>query len=162
MDVSIQKGKIANGLHDITSEILPIEEILNPNQCKVSLSVNWENLRFQDFVLYNNPRLAELQGMKKRSSSCSEGVIFPPLKALCKIKAEKLNANAMDENGIYPFFTYAEQALHTQSLRQPIGIIFTPSGRVYASSPPVITINKSGSRRFVLPEAFAACTSCLI
>ena len=57
--------EIVNGLQDITSEILPIEEILNPNQCKVSLSVNWENLRFQDFVLYNNPRLAELQGMKK-------------------------------------------------------------------------------------------------
>ena len=57
--------EIANGLQDITSEILPIEEILNPNQCKVSLSVNWENLRFQDFVLYNNPLLAELQGMKK-------------------------------------------------------------------------------------------------
>ena len=57
--------EIANGLQDITSEILPIEEMLNPNQCKVSLSVNWENLRFQDFVLYNNPRLAELQGIKK-------------------------------------------------------------------------------------------------
>ena len=57
--------EIANGLQDITSEILPIEEMLNPNQCKVSLSVNWENLRFQDFVLYNNSRLAELQGMKK-------------------------------------------------------------------------------------------------
>ena len=57
--------EIANGLQDITSEILPIEEILNPNQCKVSLSVNWENLCFQDYVLYNNPRLAELQGMKK-------------------------------------------------------------------------------------------------
>lgn len=57
--------EIANGLQDITSEILPIEEMLNPNQCKVSLSVNWENLCFQDFVLYNNPRLAELQGIKK-------------------------------------------------------------------------------------------------
>ena len=57
--------KIANGLQDITSEILPIEEMLNPNRCKVQLSVNWENLRFQDYVLYNNPRLAELQGMKK-------------------------------------------------------------------------------------------------
>ena len=38
---------------------------MNPNRCKVQLSVNWENLRFQDYVLYNNPRLAELQGMKK-------------------------------------------------------------------------------------------------
>ena len=57
--------EIVNGLRDITSEILPIEEMLNPNRCKVQLSVNWENLRFQDYVLYNNPRLAELQGMKK-------------------------------------------------------------------------------------------------
>ena len=57
--------EIVNGLQDITSEILPIEEMLNPNRCKVQLSVNWENLRFQDYVLYNNPRLAELQGMKK-------------------------------------------------------------------------------------------------
>ena len=57
--------EIVNGLRDITSEILPIEEMLNPNRCKVQLSVNCENLRFQDYVLYNNPRLAELQGMKK-------------------------------------------------------------------------------------------------
>ena len=89
-------------------------------------------------------------------------LIYPPLKALCKIEAEKSNVNSMDENSSYPFFTYAEQAIHAQSLRQPIGIIFTPSGRVFASSPPVMTINKSGSRRFVLPEAFAVRTSCLI
>ena len=57
--------EIVNGLRDITSEILPIEEMLNPNRYKVQLSVNWENLRFQDYVLYSNPRLAELQGMKK-------------------------------------------------------------------------------------------------
>lgn len=79
-----------------------------------------------------------------------------------EVEAEKSNANAVDENSRYPFFTCTEQTLHAQSLRQPIGIIFTPSGRVYASSPPVMTINKSGSRRFVLPEAFAARTSCLI
>ena len=97
-----------------------------------------------------------------RSAKAQCWLIYPPLKALCKIEAEKSNANAMDENSIQPFFTCAEQTLHTQSPRQPIGIIFTPSGRVYASSPPVMTINKSGSRRFVLPETFAARTSCLI
>ena len=84
--------EIANGLRDITSEILPIEEMLNPNQCKVPLVVNWENLRFQDFVLYNNPRLAELQGMKKWSSLSfwrsygSAGLYIPHLKRCVKLK----------------------------------------------------------------------------
>ena len=111
---------------------------------------------------FSNRRIAGKDLSKREGAIVQCWLIYPPLKALCKIEAEKSNANAMGENSICPFFTCAEQTLHTQSLRQPIGIIFTPSGRVYASSPPVMTINKSGSRRFVLPEAFAACTSCLI
>ena len=111
---------------------------------------------------FSNRRIAGKDLSKREGAIAQCWLIYPPLKVLCKIEAEKSNANAMGENSIYPFFTCAEQPLHTQSLRQPIGIIFTPSGRVYASSPPVMTINKSGSRRFVLPEAFAVRTSCLI
>ena len=36
-----------------------------------------------------------------------------------------------------------------QSRKQPIGITFTPSSRVYAISPPVRTISKSGSRSLI-------------
>ena len=36
---------------------------------------------------------------------CPSGVAYSPLGALCKIETGKLNANAMNENGIYPFFT---------------------------------------------------------
>ena len=111
---------------------------------------------------FSNRRIAGKDLSKREGAIVQCWLIYPPLKALCKIEAEKSNVNSMDENGIYPFFTCAEQTLYTQSPRQPIGIIFTPSGRVYASSPPVMTINKSGSRRFVLPEAFAVRTSCLI
>ena len=111
---------------------------------------------------FSNRRIAGKDLSKRESAIAQCWLIYPPLKALCKIEAEKSNANAVDENSRCLFFTRAEQTLHTQSLRQPIGIIFTPSGRVYASSPPVMTINKSGSRRFVLPEAFAVRTSCLI
>lgn len=39
------------------------------------------------------------------SELCPNGVVYSPLGALCKIETGKLNANAMDENGIYPFFT---------------------------------------------------------
>ena len=111
---------------------------------------------------FSNHRIGGKDPAKREGAIAQCWLIYPPLKALCKIEAEKSNANAVDENSRCLFFTRAEQTLHTQSLRQPIGIIFTPSGRVYASSPPVMTINKSGSRRFVLPEAFAVRTSCLI
>ncbi len=39
------------------------------------------------------------------SELCPNGVVYSPLGTLCKIETGKLNANAMDENGIYPFFT---------------------------------------------------------
>ena len=39
------------------------------------------------------------------SELCPNGVVYSPLGALCKIETGKLNANAMNENGIYPFFT---------------------------------------------------------
>ena len=39
---------------------------------------------------------------------CSNGVEYKELKDLCEIKTGKLNANEMEENGIYPFFTCDE------------------------------------------------------
>ena len=97
-----------------------------------------------------------------KAQLCGAALYIPRLKCCVKLKQKNQTQTLWMKTVDTHFFTYAEQTLHTQSLRQPIGIIFTPSGRVYASSPPVMTINKSGSRRFVLPEAFAACTSCLI
>ena len=40
---------------------------------------------------------------------CPNGVEYKKLKDLCKIKTGKLNANEMEENGIYPFFTCDEK-----------------------------------------------------
>ena len=40
---------------------------------------------------------------------CPNGVEYKELKGLCKIKTGKLNANEMEENGIYPFFTCDEK-----------------------------------------------------
>lgn len=48
--------QIAGGLSDITSSIIPVEELLFPNCYHVLLSVNWEKVRFQDYVLYEKPQ----------------------------------------------------------------------------------------------------------
>ena len=51
----------------------------------------------------------------------------------------------------------------TQSRKQPIGMILTPSSRVYAISPPVRTISKSGSRSLIcFSDLFFSATRCMI
>ena len=48
---------IPGGLHDITSEIIPIEKILQPNKHSVELSVDWENMVLSNFIKYEKPKL---------------------------------------------------------------------------------------------------------
>lgn len=48
---------IPSGLSDITSEIIPIEQILQPNKYGVELTVEWENLIYDKYVKYENPLL---------------------------------------------------------------------------------------------------------
>ena len=48
---------ISGGLHDITSEIIPIEQILFPNKSNVELSVRWEDVVLDKFIKYENPHL---------------------------------------------------------------------------------------------------------
>ena len=44
------------GLHNITSEIIPIEQILQPNKLNIKLVVeNWENVELSKFIKYENP-----------------------------------------------------------------------------------------------------------
>ncbi|MCM1310433.1 MAG: restriction endonuclease subunit S [Bacteroides sp.] len=40
---------------------------------------------------------------------CPNGVPFKPLGEVCELLSGKLNANAMEEHGIYPFFTCSEK-----------------------------------------------------
>lgn len=46
---------IDGGLSDITSEVIDIDKLLNPNRFRVHLSVNWDKLKYKDFVQYENP-----------------------------------------------------------------------------------------------------------
>lgn len=53
---------IPGGLHDITSEIIPIEQILQPNKVNVDLSVEWDRMLLDNYVRYENPRLKKTGG----------------------------------------------------------------------------------------------------
>ena len=55
---------IPGGLHDITSEIIPIEQLLQPNKWNINLVVEkWENLELSQFVKYENPNLKAMGGV---------------------------------------------------------------------------------------------------
>lgn len=53
---------IPGGLHDITSEIIPIEQILQPNKVNVDLSVEWDRMLLDNYVKYENPLLKTTGG----------------------------------------------------------------------------------------------------
>lgn len=55
---------IPGGLHDITSEIIPIEQLLQPNKWNINLAVEkWENLELSQFIKYENPNLKAMGGV---------------------------------------------------------------------------------------------------
>ena len=53
---------IPGGLHDITSEIIPIEQILQPSKVNLDLSVEWDRMLLDNCVRYENPRLKKTGG----------------------------------------------------------------------------------------------------
>ena len=56
---------LPEGLQDITSPILPVEQILLPERYDVDLTVNWESVSCSNFIKYENPYLDRTGKIKK-------------------------------------------------------------------------------------------------
>lgn len=55
---------VPGGLQDITSPVLPIEQLLCPERYDVDLIVDWEDVSCSNFIKYKNPCLSRIGGLK--------------------------------------------------------------------------------------------------
>lgn len=56
---------VSEGLQDITSPVIPIEEILMPKQYAIDLTVDWDSVSCNNFIKYKNPCLDRIGEIKK-------------------------------------------------------------------------------------------------
>lgn len=56
---------VPGGLQDITSPVLPIEQLLLPKRYDIDLTVDWERVSCSDLIKYENPCLERVGGIKK-------------------------------------------------------------------------------------------------
>ena len=56
---------VPGGLQDITSPVLPIEQLLLPERYAIDLTVDWDSVSCSNFIKYENPCLNRVGGIKK-------------------------------------------------------------------------------------------------
>lgn len=56
---------VPGGLRDITSPVLPIEQLLLPKRYAIDLTVDWDSVSCSNFIKYENPCLNRVGGIKK-------------------------------------------------------------------------------------------------
>ena len=57
LDADHYEAIIPGGLEDITSEVIPVDQLLYPNRYPIQLSVDWDKVQVNQYIRYDNPIL---------------------------------------------------------------------------------------------------------